>query len=181
MLPPSVAPLSPLRYARRLGWLAAAIAILLISNAINTNLKDYVQDVIQQCGFAIILAVSLNIVNGMTGQFSIGHAGFMAVGAYTGATRHLSGCACTTRTTATPGVGWMLVAMLVGGLCSASGGLYRGRSQPAAKGRLSGDCHAWDLARSSASCWKTSRTSARTWRIPVARPGSRTYPPCRTS
>src|SRR6185295_6295385 len=30
-----------------------------------------------------ILAVSLNIVNGMTGQFSIGHAGFMAVGAYT--------------------------------------------------------------------------------------------------
>src|SRR5689334_9788812 len=30
----------------------------------------------------IILAVSLNIVNGMTGQFSIGHAGFMAVGAY---------------------------------------------------------------------------------------------------
>ena len=31
----------------------------------------------------VILAVSLNIVNGMTGQFSIGHAGFMAVGAYT--------------------------------------------------------------------------------------------------
>jgi branched-chain amino acid transport system permease protein len=33
-------------------------------------------------GVSIILAVSLNIVNGMTGQFSIGHAGFMAVGAY---------------------------------------------------------------------------------------------------
>jgi branched-chain amino acid transport system permease protein len=33
-------------------------------------------------GVNIILAVSLNIVNGMTGQFSIGHAGFMAVGAY---------------------------------------------------------------------------------------------------
>ena len=32
-------------------------------------------------GVNIILAVSLNIVNGMTGQFSIGHAGFMAVGA----------------------------------------------------------------------------------------------------
>ncbi len=31
------------------------------------------------------LAVSLNIVNGFTGQFSIGHAGFMAVGAYAGA------------------------------------------------------------------------------------------------
>jgi branched-chain amino acid transport system permease protein len=34
-------------------------------------------------GVNVILAVSLNIVNGMTGQFSIGHAGFMAVGAYT--------------------------------------------------------------------------------------------------
>ncbi len=33
-------------------------------------------------GVNVVLAVSLNIVNGMTGQFSIGHAGFMAVGAY---------------------------------------------------------------------------------------------------
>lgn len=33
----------------------------------------------------VILAVSLNLINGFTGQFSIGHAGFMAVGAYVGA------------------------------------------------------------------------------------------------
>ncbi len=32
-----------------------------------------------------ILAVSLNLVNGLSGQFSLGHAGFMAVGAYTAA------------------------------------------------------------------------------------------------
>jgi len=32
-----------------------------------------------------VLAVSLNVVNGFTGQFSLGHAGFMAVGAYTSA------------------------------------------------------------------------------------------------
>ena len=31
-------------------------------------------------GIAMILAVSLNIVNGFTGQFSMGHAGFLAVG-----------------------------------------------------------------------------------------------------
>ena len=30
----------------------------------------------------IILSTSLNLINGITGQFSIGHAGFMAVGAY---------------------------------------------------------------------------------------------------
>ena len=38
------------------------------------------------CSINVTLAVSLNLVNGFTGQFSIGHAGFMAVGAYAGAT-----------------------------------------------------------------------------------------------
>jgi branched-chain amino acid transport system permease protein len=33
----------------------------------------------------VILAVSLNLINGFTGQFSIGHAGFMGVGAYVAA------------------------------------------------------------------------------------------------
>lgn len=35
-------------------------------------------------GINIILAASLNLINGYTGQFSLGHAGFMAVGAYIG-------------------------------------------------------------------------------------------------
>jgi len=35
-------------------------------------------------GINVIMAVSLNLINGYTGQFSLGHAGFMAVGAYTG-------------------------------------------------------------------------------------------------
>ncbi len=36
-------------------------------------------------GINIILAASLNLINGITGQFSMGHAGFMAVGAYVSA------------------------------------------------------------------------------------------------
>ena len=44
--------------------------------------KPFVVYLSSLVGVSIILAVSLNIVNGMTGQFSIGHAGFMAVGAY---------------------------------------------------------------------------------------------------
>ncbi len=36
-------------------------------------------------GVNVVLAVSLNVVNGFTGQFSLGHAGFMAVGAYAAA------------------------------------------------------------------------------------------------
>src|SRR5947207_1476735 len=50
----------------------------------NDNLQNSYQDMLLQAGIAVILAVSLNIVNGFTGQFSIGHAGFMAVGAYAG-------------------------------------------------------------------------------------------------
>lgn len=45
-------------------------------------LDPYLLDVLIGIGINIILAVSLNLVNGHTGQFSLGHAGFMAVGAY---------------------------------------------------------------------------------------------------
>jgi branched-chain amino acid transport system permease protein len=41
--------------------------------------------VLISAGINVILAVSLNVVNGFTGQFSLGHAGFAAVGAYTAA------------------------------------------------------------------------------------------------
>jgi branched-chain amino acid transport system permease protein len=43
----------------------------------------YNSKIVADCGIAIVLAVSLNIVNGMTGQFSLGHAAFMALGGYT--------------------------------------------------------------------------------------------------
>lgn len=44
--------------------------------------NPYVQIIIMYIGINIILTTSLNIVNGYMGEFSIGHAGFMAVGAY---------------------------------------------------------------------------------------------------
>jgi branched-chain amino acid transport system permease protein len=37
------------------------------------------------CGLAVIMAVSLNLINGICGQFSLGHHGFMAAGAYASA------------------------------------------------------------------------------------------------
>lgn len=46
----------------------------------------FYEKVLTDVGIAIVLAVSLNLVNGFTGQFSIGHAGFMAVGGYTAGT-----------------------------------------------------------------------------------------------
>src|SRR5215213_5359074 len=46
------------------------------------RIDPYFLDVIIGIGINVILAVSLNLVNGYTGQFSLGHAGFMSVGAY---------------------------------------------------------------------------------------------------
>jgi branched-chain amino acid transport system permease protein len=71
-------------------WMANAAIVALIaalwplSAAFDKYLDPYYLDIIIQIGIAIILAVSLNLINGITGQFSLGHAGFMAIGGYAG-------------------------------------------------------------------------------------------------
>jgi branched-chain amino acid transport system permease protein len=84
--PPSAKP--PLWMAPiRAFWpmvLSAFIAGLLFV-AVLPHVNRYQQLNISDCGIAIILAVSLTVVNGFTGQFSIGHSGFMALGGYAAA------------------------------------------------------------------------------------------------
>ncbi len=63
----------------------AALAALftLIQYLISTGLlEQYYEINLTSMCINIILAVSLNLINGFTGQLSLGHAGFMAVGAY---------------------------------------------------------------------------------------------------
>ena len=56
----------------------------LIQYGISTRmLSQYYQINLTSMCINIILAVSLSLINGFTGQLSLGHAGFMAVGAYT--------------------------------------------------------------------------------------------------
>jgi len=62
--------------------LAAALAAAAGLSAFSGRFDPYYLDVAIGIGINIILAVSLNLVNGYTGQFSLGHAGFMSVGAY---------------------------------------------------------------------------------------------------
>lgn len=45
-------------------------------------INPYIELVLKYIGINIILTVSLNLVNGYMGEFSVGHAGFMAIGAY---------------------------------------------------------------------------------------------------
>lgn len=55
-----------------------------IASHFASGMNPYYYDILLGIGINIILAVGLNLVNGYTGQFSLGHAGFMAVGAYLG-------------------------------------------------------------------------------------------------
>ncbi len=62
-----------------------ALGVLVSFSLTLLPLNPYAYDVAIMIGINIILAVSLNLVNGHTGQFSLGHAGFMAIGAYVSA------------------------------------------------------------------------------------------------
>lgn len=64
------------------GWLVVIAAALLLSAVASMGLNAYLQQIMFYIAINVVLAVSLNLVNGFCGQFSLGHAGFMAVGAY---------------------------------------------------------------------------------------------------
>jgi branched-chain amino acid transport system permease protein len=49
----------------------------------NANFDSYQVRILNLCAIYTVLGLSMNLINGFTGLFSLGHAGFMAVGAYT--------------------------------------------------------------------------------------------------
>ena len=114
---------------------AITTVVLIVLAALSLLLPMYMQDVVYRVimlsGIAIIMAVSLNIVNGFTGQFSIGHAGFQAVGAYASAAftvyahnaffSHLplNGVMPNTMAGMLAGAPAMVLAMILGGCVSA--------------------------------------------------------------
>jgi len=70
-------------WLRDLILLALFVALLLgASYGLDAMHKPYIAHIIILMGVNITLAVSLNIINGHAGQFSLGHAGFEAVGGY---------------------------------------------------------------------------------------------------
>src|SRR3954471_1799554 len=101
--------------------LAAAYGVSYFSEQID----PYYLDVLIGIGINIILAVGLNLVNGYTGQFSLGHAGFMAVGAYTSSWLTLSfgfilGASVWATTTS------FVWTLILGGFAAAAAGLIVG-------------------------------------------------------
>jgi branched-chain amino acid transport system permease protein len=102
----------------------AAIAITAVDGALNA----YYLDVAMNVGVAIILAVSLNLINGHTGQFSLGHAGFMAVGAYisSACTLRIAPALASAGSPVFAQQSMFLGALLLGGLIAALAGFLIG-------------------------------------------------------
>lgn len=68
---------------RDLIFTAASILLLLVFiKYANNSLDAYIVRILNLCAIYTVLGLSMNLINGFTGLFSLGHAGFMAVGAY---------------------------------------------------------------------------------------------------
>lgn len=97
-------------------------------------LSDYAYhiQVLVLIGINAIMAVSLNLINGITGQFSIGHAGFMAIGGYVAAActfygdPFLSQWGGAVLPAPLLETGWFLIALLLGGVIAALAGCLVG-------------------------------------------------------
>ena len=119
-------------FLKRTLAIAGILALLLaLSIILPDRLQPVAYRVLMLGGIAVIMAVSLNLINGFTGQFSIGHAGFQAVGGYAAAAltvyAHKSLFASLPESGNLPpglpgfflGAPAMLTAMLVGGGAAA--------------------------------------------------------------
>jgi branched-chain amino acid transport system permease protein len=112
-----------MKYSGAKRSLVIALIVVTLVSLCTHWLNRYYVGVAIDIGINVILAVSLNLINGHTGQFSLGHAGFMAVGGYATAK-----FALIVQPLLPP---WMhplifLVGLLLGGVMAAAVGLAVG-------------------------------------------------------
>ncbi len=65
-----------------LSLLGAVVFAILQTLIVTQVLDDYTLQILCMAGINIMVALSLNLISGFTGQLALGHAGFLAVGAY---------------------------------------------------------------------------------------------------
>jgi len=117
-------------------FLLAALGVSVVLGIFQSRIDPYFVDVLTRIGINITLAVSLNLINGHTGQFSLGHAGFMAVGAYTAAamTMFAGPHVLPASAPAVVTMLWFTLALGAGGLVAAAAGVFVGAPSLRLKG-----------------------------------------------
>jgi branched-chain amino acid transport system permease protein len=112
-------------WLKRLGSLAIGVAAcFLIDIVAHHSLGDYQQRLVFLAALYVTLAVSLNLINGITGQFSIGHAAFYQIGAYSAG--YISRRYITDTHHNVLLIPWLVLMILVGGAFSAVAGYIVG-------------------------------------------------------
>jgi len=108
-------------FVRAALWSAFAVAAVAVGAA-----NPYLLRIELLAAIAVVMTASLGLVNGFTGQFSIGHAGFMAVGAHAAAviTSRLAGDVVNPSTFAGHAV--FVAAVAAGGLTACAAGVLIG-------------------------------------------------------
>ncbi len=103
----------------RIEYLAFLLIYLILTVLHRTGvINAYIFQVITIAGINVIMTISLNMVIGVTGQFSMGHAGFMSIGAYISAIISRLAFQNFERTALTGNV-VLLAAIICGGLVAA--------------------------------------------------------------
>lgn len=116
---------------RAKSYLLLAFVAIGLSAFIVPAQDSYFYDILIGIGINVILATSLNLINGYTGQFSLGHAGFMAVGAYAASYLSLKWMqpvdpGADPNAISAMAEGGFFVALLAGGICAGLVGLLVG-------------------------------------------------------
>ncbi len=109
-------------------YLLAGVVVVVLLSFATSGLNFYDQRIVITIGISMILATSLNLINGFTGQFSLGHAGFMSIGAYASAslsTMLLPALGVELDGGLTGGVAFLLL-LIGGGVAAAIAGLLVG-------------------------------------------------------
>src|SRR5213076_2992972 len=120
-----------MKYRHIKKWiLLAGIALSAVASHFSGTINSYYLQIVIFIGINVTLAVSLNLINGYAGQFSLGHAGFMAIGAYVAAYLSMEHSAGIFRlfggTNAWSIAVVFLLVLLAGGLAAAVAGLIVG-------------------------------------------------------
>lgn len=110
----SIETYKPLLYLILVIAIYILLHVLMTGNILNRQYKS----VVDRIGINIILAVSLSLTTGFLGELSLGHAGFMAIGAYTGAI-------FTLNTNLPPFIAFV-IGLVLGGITAAIFGVFIG-------------------------------------------------------
>jgi branched-chain amino acid transport system permease protein len=113
------------RWAYLINFIAVCVLFISLTAVFNSGSlgtrSTYIKGIATTACYTIIVVASLNLLTGFMGEFSLGHAGFMSVGAYSSAivTNALIGKGI-------PNLLLFIIALLVGGLAAAVTGVIVG-------------------------------------------------------